>query len=195
MATLPASPPTPAAPDAGADRAFFVFTAVFSAAALSLLAYILLLRDAGATATWNLRFMPAVNAGLNTAAATLLALGWRAIRKGERRQHQYLMVGAFVASSLFLVGYLAYHFVHGDTRFVGVGAVRAFYFFILISHILLSVPIVPMALLAFYFAWRQSFTRHRKVTRLLAPIWLYVSVTGVLIYVLLRASYAAAAGA
>lgn len=170
------------------DRAFFLFTAVFSVVALSLIAYILLLRRGGDVAGLDLRFMPAVNAGLNSLAATLLTAGWMAIRRGERRVHQYLMVSAFVASTLFLVGYLAYHFVHGDTKFAGEGAIRAVYFFVLISHIVLSVPIVPMALLAFYFAWRKSFARHKKVTRVLAPIWLYVSVTGVLVYFLLRGS-------
>lgn len=186
MSVSPA--PVPASQHSGADRAFFVFTAVFSTAALTLLAYILMVRKGGGLEGLDLRFMPAVNATLNTLAATCLTAGWLTIRRGSRRVHQWLMVGAFVASTVFLVGYLAYHYVHGDTKFAGVGAIRAVYFFILITHILLSVPVVPMALLAFYFAWRQSFTRHRKVTRLLAPIWLYVSVTGVLIYFLLRGS-------
>jgi putative membrane protein len=111
-----------------------------------------------------------------------------AIRRGARRVHQYLMVSAFFASGLFLVCYLAYHFVHGDTRYAGTGPLRTVYLLILASHVLLSLFVVPGALVSFYFAWRKSFARHKKVTRWLAPIWLYVSVTGVVIYFMLRGS-------
>jgi len=98
------------------------------------------------------------------------------------------MVSTFAASSLFLVGYLAYHYVHGDTRYAGTGAMKAVYLIILATHVLLSMPVVPLALVAFYFAWRQDFRRHRKVTRWLAPMWLYVSVTGVVVFFMLRGS-------
>jgi putative membrane protein len=170
------------------DRAFFLFNAVVSTAALSLLAWLLLLRKGDASSGLDLRFMPAVNAGLNATAATLLAAGWVAIRRKKPDLHKYLVVSAFVASSLFLVGYLAYHYVHGDTRYQGQGAMRLVYFAILISHILLSVVVVPGALAAFWFAARRQFARHRRVTRWLMPIWLYVSVTGVAIFFMLRGS-------
>lgn len=169
------------------DRAFYAFTAVVSTAALALLTWLLVVREVAPGADGpDLRFMPAVNACLNAVAATLLVGGWVAIRRGNRALHQRLMVAAFAASSLFLVGYLAYHAVHGDTRYVGEW--RTAYLVLLASHVLLSVPVVPMALLAFWFAWRKEFTRHRKVTRWLAPIWVYVSVTGVLVYFALRGS-------
>lgn len=168
------------------DRAFYVFTAVVSVAALSFLAWILLVRRGGPVEGVDLRFLPAVNAGLNATAAALLIAGWVAVKRGARRAHQYLMVAAFVASSLFLVCYLAYHYVHGDTRYVGDW--RGLYLSILASHVLLSMSVVPLALVAFYFAWRQQFARHRKVTRWLAPIWVYVSVTGVVIFFMLRGS-------
>jgi putative membrane protein len=168
------------------DRAFYVFTAVVSVAALSFLAWLLLVRRGGPVEGVDLRFLPAVNAGLNATAAALLIAGWVAVKRGARRAHQYLMVAAFVASSLFLVCYLAYHYVHGDTRYVGDW--RGLYLTILASHVLLSMPVVPLALVAFYFAWRQQFARHRKVTRWLAPIWVYVSVTGVVIFFMLRGS-------
>ncbi|MBN1207288.1 MAG: DUF420 domain-containing protein [Myxococcaceae bacterium] len=174
------------------DRTFYVLTGVVSATALALLAWLLLIRRGGGAAQVDLRFMPAVNAGLNAVAASLLLAGWVAIKRGARRVHQSLMVAAFVASALFLVGYLAYHYVHGDTRYAGDGVLRAVYLVVLASHVLLSMPVVPLALVAFYFAWRQDFRRHRKVTRWLAPIWLYVSVTGVLVYFLLRGSLPAA---
>ncbi|WP_224364910.1 DUF420 domain-containing protein [Hyalangium versicolor] len=169
------------------DRTFYVFTGIVSVAALTLLAWLLLIRRGGAVGV-DLRFMPAVNASLNALAATLLLSGWVAIKRRAQRVHQYLMISAFGASALFLVGYLAYHFVHGDTKYAGDGLMRTVYLTVLASHVLLSVPVLPMALVAFYFSWKKDFRRHRKVTRWLAPIWLYVSVTGVLVYFLLRGS-------
>jgi putative membrane protein len=172
-----------------ADRTFYAFIALLSAGALGFLGWVLLVRrGAGGVGGLDLRFMPAVNASLNAVAASLLVAGWVAVRRGARRVHAFLMVGAFAASALFLVGYLAYHFVHGDTRYGGTGLARTFYLLVLASHVLLSLVVVPGALLAFYFAWRRSWARHRRVTRLLAPAWVYVSVTGVLIFFLLRGS-------
>jgi putative membrane protein len=97
------------------------------------------------------------------------------------------MVSAFILSAVFLVGYLAYHFVHGDTTFTGTGPLRAVYFFILITHVVLSITVVPLALTSFYFAFTHAFGRHRRLNRVFLPIWLYVSVTGVVIFLLLRA--------
>jgi putative membrane protein len=172
----------------GSDRPFYIFTAVVSTAALAFLAWLLLIRRGGAVQGVDLRFLPAVNASLNALAAVFLAAGWVAIRQKAVRVHQYLMVSAFVSSALFLVCYLAYHYVHGDTRYAGSGPLKALYLLILLTHVVLSVFVVPGALLAFYFAWRRTFERHRKVTRWLAPIWLYVSVTGVVIFFMLRGS-------
>ncbi|MFM2421029.1 MAG: hypothetical protein RL385_5752 [Pseudomonadota bacterium] len=167
------------------DRKFMFVNAVVSALALALLAYLLVLpRDVqGGDA---LAFMPAVNAMLNATAAVLLVLGYRAVKRGDHETHKRMMVGAFGASSVFLVGYLAYHYVHGDTKFMGTGAIRYAYFSVLISHVLLSIGIVPMALASFYFAFQRRFEAHKKVTRFLFPIWLYVSVTGVVIFLMLR---------
>ena len=151
---------------------------------------LLLRRGAGGPTSTDLSFLPAVNACLNATAATLLLAGWVAIRRGSMRVHRVLMVSAFVASSLFLVSYLTYHAVHGDTRYAGTGGMRAVYLGILASHVLLSTTVVPLALTAFWFAFRRQFQRHRKVTRVLWPVWMYVSVTGVLIFWMLRGSYA-----
>lgn len=167
------------------DRGFFVFTAVVSAVALGVIAWILMFREAVPGGA-DLSFMPAVNAALNVTAATILATGWIAIRRGAQRTHKFLMVSAFACSALFLVGYLAYHWVHGDTRYQGGGVLRAIYFAILATHVLLSMTVVPGALLAFWFAWRKQWTRHRRLNRVVLPIWLYVSVTGVAIFFLLR---------
>ena len=131
------------APDPRADRRFFLFNAVVSAAALLLLGWLLLVRRGGAPGGVDLRFLPAVNASLNATAALLLLAGWIAIRRGSMRVHRVLMVGAFAASSLFLICYLAYHAVHGDTRYAGTGAMRAVYLGVLASHVLLSMTVVP----------------------------------------------------
>lgn len=171
----------------GPDRAFFVFTAVVSSVALAFIAWLLLVRRGGAGGV-DLRFLPAVNAGLNATAAAMLLSGWIAVRRKHLRAHRFFMISAFASSSLFLVSYLTYHFVHGDTRYAGHGPMKALYLLVLASHVLLSMPVVPMALVAFYFAFRQQLDRHRRVTRWLAPIWLYVSVTGVLVFAMLRGS-------
>ena len=181
--TAPESSESSTAP----DRAFFTFTAVVSAVALAFIAWLLLIRRGGAGGV-DLRFLPSVNAGLNGTAAALLIAGWISVRRRHLRAHRFFMIGAFAASALFLVSYLTYHFVHGDTRYAGHGPIKVAYLLLLASHVLLSMPVVPMALVAFYFAFRRQFDRHRRVTRWLAPIWLYVSVTGVLVYVMLRGS-------
>jgi putative membrane protein len=173
------------------DRAFYAFNAVVSALALSVLAWLLLFRTGTVDGAPGLHFLPALNACLNAAAATLLIAGRVAIARRRPDLHRYFMVAAFVASALFLAGYLAYHAVHAETKFGGVGAVRTVYLALLASHVLLSIPVVPMALAAFYFAWRRDFRRHTRVTRLLHPVWLYVSVTGVVVYLLLRPYYPA----
>ena len=172
------------------DKKFFIFNGIVSAAALAFLAWILLIKEGEATDA-NLDFMPAVNAGFNTLAAILLAAGWAAILKGKRDLHRYLMVGAFTASALFLVSYLIYHYVHGDTPYPADGPAPMLYYGVLISHIVLSIPIVPLCLTQFYYARTKNFARHRKVGRVLLPIWLYVSVTGVAIYFLLQSAISA----
>jgi putative membrane protein len=170
------------------DRRFYVFNAVISASAVAFLFYILVIRRGTAGTGLDLRFMPAVNASLNALSACLLVTGWVAIRRKAVQLHRYCQVSAFASSCLFLVGYLAYHFVHGDTKFQGRGPVRALYLVILTSHIVLSMGVVPMALTALYFAWKRTFVKHRAIARVTLPIWLYVSVTGVVIFFMLRGS-------
>ena len=170
------------------DRTFYVFNAVVSVSAVSFLFYILVIRRGTAGTGLDLRFMPAVNASLNALSACLLMTGWVAIRRKAVQIHKYCQVSAFASSSLFLIGYLAYHFVHGDTKFQGRGPIRALYLVILASHIVLSMGIVPMALTSFYFAWKRAFVKHRAIARVTLPIWLYVSVTGVVIFFMLRGS-------
>jgi putative membrane protein len=177
--------------NSAADRRFFIVNALVSASALGFLGWLLVVRQVAPTTGLDISWMPALNATLNTISAILLLVGWRFIRANNRQAHRTAMITAMASSGLFLVSYVIYHSLHGDTKFTGTGLLRPFYFSILISHIILSAVIVPGALAAFWFALRSEFERHKKVTRILLPIWLYVSVTGVLIFWLLR-SYSAA---
>jgi putative membrane protein len=165
-------------------RSFLFFNALVSAAALSLLGWLLLIHGGVKDTSVDLSFMPAVNASFNATAAVLLIAGRIAISRKAVELHKRLMVAAFAVSGLFLVGYLAYHFVHGDTKYVG--AFKPLYLGILASHVLLSMSVLPLALTAFYFAARREFQKHTRVTRVLWPIWLYVSVTGVVVFFMLH---------
>jgi putative membrane protein len=165
-------------------RSFLVFNALVSAAALALLAWLLLVHGGVQGASVDLSFMPAVNASFNATAAVLLVAGRIAIARKATELHKRLMVAAFAVSGLFLAGYLAYHFVHGDTKYAG--AFKPLYLAVLSSHVLLSMAVLPLALAAFYFAARRQFQQHTRVTRVLWPIWLYVSVTGVVVFFMLH---------
>jgi putative membrane protein len=167
------------------DRSFFIFNAVVSIGAVLFLGWLLVVRE-GDGVNADLSFMPGVNAALNATSATLLILGLAAIRSGRREVHKRLMVSAFAASAVFLVGYVLYHYAHGDTQYQGEGALRVVYFTVLITHVLLSIVMLPMILTTFYLAAGERFVAHKKLARWTLPIWLYVSVTGVLIYFMLR---------
>ncbi len=131
-------------------------------------------------------FFPTLNACLNLTAGILLFLGWRAIRNKKSAVHKKFMVAALAASFLFLVSYLTYHLTTvGVTRYQGQGLLRAVYFSILLTHTPLAVIIVPFCVRAVYFALRGDFLRHVRITKWLLPVWMYVSVTGVLIYLML----------
>ena len=130
-------------------------------------------------------YLPSVNAGLNLTSATLLAVGYLFIRRGRVSSHRTCMVGAFLASSLFLGSYVLYHLHEGNVRFQGHGFIRGIYFAILISHTILAVVIVPLVLRTLYLAWKGRFDLHREWARWTLPLWFYVSVTGVVIYEML----------
>jgi uncharacterized membrane protein YozB (DUF420 family) len=129
--------------------------------------------------------LPALNATLNGLATVLLLAGFVSIRRRRIAEHRTFMLAAFATSVLFLASYLVYHFHQPTTPFEGQGAVRVVYFTILISHIVLAMAVPPLALLTLYRALRGRFERHRRVARWTLPIWLYVSVTGVAVYVML----------
>ena len=168
------------------DRTFFIFNAVFSSAAVALIGFILM-REGATSGGADLSFMPAVNAVCNALSAACLIAGYAAIRRRAIHVHRMCMVAAFTFSAVFLVGYLTYHYVHGDTVFTGTGAIRAIYFVVLITHIVLSITVVPGALTSFYFAYTRAYARHRRLNRVFFRSGCTVSVTGVLIFFLLRA--------
>jgi len=132
--------------------------------------------------------LPAANAFFNSLSAVCLAFGFVNIKRGNRKVHMRFMISATVFSALFLVSYITYHSFHGDTKFpLGYGWVRPAYLTLLASHILASMVALPLILLTLWYATRSQFKFHKKVARWTFPIWLYVSVTGVIVYFVLRA--------
>jgi putative membrane protein len=132
-------------------------------------------------------FLPALNALLNGLSAVALVAGYRYIRSGRILPHRTAMFTAFIFSSVFLVTYIANHALHGDMRFHGQGGIRPVYFALLISHISLSVIALPLILITFFLSLTGRFPAHRRLARITFPIWLYVSVTGVIVYAMLAA--------
>jgi uncharacterized membrane protein YozB (DUF420 family) len=129
--------------------------------------------------------LPTVNALLNGTAAVLLAIGWTCIRRGRIDAHRRCMLAAFTASCLFLVSYVVYHAQAGSRPFTGQGLARSVYFAILVTHVLLAAAILPLALVTLRRALGGDYARHRRIARWTFPVWMYVSVTGVVIYLML----------
>jgi putative membrane protein len=134
-------------------------------------------------------YLPHLNAFLNTTSTLFLIAGYRFIRAGFIQAHRNSQIAALVTSSCFLISYLTYHYYHGDTPFPGQGIVRPFYFAILITHVILAIVIVPLVVITLYRAVRGDFIRHRRIARWTLPLWLYVSVTGVIVYLMLYRIY------
>jgi len=134
-------------------------------------------------------YLPHLNACLNGTSAVLLFFGYTFIRSRNVAAHRACQVSALVVSLLFLVSYLTYHYHHGATRFQGTGLARPIYFIILTSHTILAIVIVPLVIITFYRALRHDFTRHRRIARITLPLWLYVSITGVIVYLMLYRIY------
>jgi uncharacterized membrane protein YozB (DUF420 family) len=129
--------------------------------------------------------LPALNATLNASAAVLLSIGWWLIRRGRIASHKRVMIAAFCTSCVFLVSYLAYHAQVGSVRFTKQGPIRVVYFTILLTHTILAAAIVPMVLLSLSRGLKRQDIRHRAIARWTMPLWLYVSVTGVIVYLML----------
>lgn len=156
-----------------------------SIAIASFLIWLIYFKGRVAAPDW-VQSLPAANASFNAASALCLVFGYINIRRGNRLTHMRFMLSAAFFSALFLTSYVTYHFFHGDTKFSGQGWIRPVYFFILITHIVLSMVALPLILTTLWFALRDQFQFHRRVARWTFPIWLYVSVTGVIVYFFLR---------
>ncbi|UPQ80100.1 DUF420 domain-containing protein [Flavobacterium azooxidireducens] len=136
-----------------------------------------------------LTFLPPIYAFINGITAMLLILGVYAIKNGNKKMHQNLMQSAIACSVVFLVMYVAYHMTSDSTPFGGVGIIRYVYFFILISHILLSIAVIPLVLITYVKALSERFDKHKKIAKITFPIWLYVAVTGVIVYLMIAPYY------
>jgi uncharacterized membrane protein YozB (DUF420 family) len=133
----------------------------------------------------TVRDLPAVNASLNALCTILLIYGYTLIRAKKREEHKRVMISAFAVSVVFLVCYLVYHYNVGSVPYQGQGILRPIYFTILISHIILAATVPVLAILSLWRAFQEKFDKHRKVAKITFPIWLYVSITGVIVYLML----------
>lgn len=177
MPTTTSSPTNTRAPIAG--------IVVLSAAAVVFLLWLIFVHHAPQQFATRLLFLPALNAFLNGLSAIALVTGFIFIRRREISRHRAAMITAFIFSSLFIVSYLINHALHGDILYPGHSAVRTIYLSILASHIFLSIVALPMILITFFFSLSGRFPQHKKIARFTFPIWLYVSITGVVVYAML----------
>ena len=134
-------------------------------------------------------FLPPIYSSLNALTAVLLVLALLAIKSKKIKLHQRLMQTCIALSLVFLVMYIAYHMTTDPTTFGGEGYVKSIYFFILISHILLSIALIPLVLISYVRAFQEEFPAHRKISKITFPIWLYVAVTGVVVYLMISPYY------
>jgi putative membrane protein len=146
------------------------------------------LKDFGINVT-PLSFLPPIYAGINGLTALVLVAGVLAIKNGKRKLHQRFMTTAIGLSLVFLVMYIAYHMTTDSTKFGGVGLIKYAYFFILITHIILSIIVIPLVLVTYVRALANKFDKHKKIARITFPIWLYVAVTGVVVFLMISPYY------
>jgi putative membrane protein len=171
----------------GNGRAMIATILAISAAAWIFLFWLVYFHRAPASFAHRLGFLPALNAGFNGMSAAALLSGFFLIRRRRLTAHRNAMLAAFGFSTLFLASYITNHALHGDQIFAGHGAIRIVYLSILASHILLTVVVLPLVLVTFFFSLSGRFPQHRRVARWTFPLWLYVSVTGVIVGVMLMA--------
>jgi putative membrane protein len=172
-------------PQSSTRPAILAILAISVAASLFLF-WLIYAHPAADTSRTQLPFLPALNALLNGLSATALLIGFTFIRARRIVAHRRSMMTAFAFSTLFLASYILHHYLHGDVRYPAHAALRSFYLPLLASHIVLAVVALPLVLVTFFFSLSGRIPQHRKVARWTFPIWLYVSVTGVITYVMLR---------
>lgn len=166
---------------------WIIFLSILIPVAVALL-FVIKLKDLGIDAK-PLPFLPPIYATINGITAVLLIIAVWAIKNGKVQLHQNLMKGAIGCSLMFLLMYIAYHMTTPSTKFGGEGVIRSVYFFILITHILLSIAIIPLVLVTYVRALAERFDKHRKIARITFPLWLYVAITGVVVYLMISPYY------
>jgi putative membrane protein len=175
--------------DAGFEipgRRIMIPVLCFSVGVIVLLAWLLYYKEPVQAYSDRFLFLPSLNAAFNAVTVLFLVSGYRAIRRGQREQHRRFMLSALFSSACFLVGYLIHHYLHGDTPFQGTGFVRPVYISILITHIALAALLLPAIPTVVYFALSEKFPSHKHIARIVLPMWLYVSATGVVVYLMLE---------
>jgi len=166
-------------------RAAIAAILLISAAATAFLFWLIYFHPALDVTGRELSFLPALDAVLNAFAATALVLGFRYVRNRNIKAHRTAMIAAFAFSTMFLVCYIGNYALHGESHYPGHGLLRVTYLTILVSHVLLSMVALPLVLVTFFFSLTGRIPTHRRVARWTFPIWLYVSVTGVIVYAML----------
>ena len=171
------------------DTRYFLLIALLSVTVPLLVTFLLFVPQTGKLGDVDVTFLPKLHAMLNSLTAIALVLGFTFIKKGNIRYHRFAMVTAIVLSAFFLISYVTYHYQAPPTRFGGEGTIRGIYYFVLLTHIVLAAVIVPLVLLSVYFAISDQFDRHRRIARWTLPIWLYVAITGVVVYFMISPYY------
>lgn len=171
------------------EKTLYQVIGVISLVVSALVTFLILYPQALSFGSFDVSLLPAFNATINSICSLLLITGYILIRQGQKDLHKIVMTATLFLSALFLISYVIYHSQAPATRFGGEGYIRSLYFFILISHIILAVIILPMALFTIARAWRGEFERHKKIARLTLPVWLYVTTTGVIVYLMISPYY------
>ncbi|AKQ47655.1 membrane protein [Rufibacter radiotolerans] len=166
-----------------------VLIAILSIVVPLLVSFLLFMPQTGKLGDLDVSFLPKLHAVLNSLTAISLIIGYYQIKRQNWRYHRFAMVTAFVLSTFFLISYVTYHYQAAPTTYGGEGALKMVYYFILITHIILAAVIVPLVLLSVYFAVSEQFVRHKRVSRWTFPLWLYVAITGVLVYLMISPYY------
>ncbi len=164
----------------------YTIIGVVSTITISFLVWLIYFKTPHETSASWVGTLPATNALLNSISFILLCCGLFFIKTGHRALHIKCMIAATFSSFLFVISYITYHHFHGDTKFLATGSIKYIYFTILITHILLSIPLVPLVLATLWNAYKENFDTHKKLARITFPIWVYISITGVLIYLILN---------
>ena len=172
------------------DKTWYYIIAALSLFVVCAVAFLIYHAQGNTTVNRDIYVLPKLNAFLNGSVTILLSTGYIFIRNKNIRAHRFCMLTAFIFSASFLVSYIIYHFLGTETKFGSADTTtRIIYFFILITHITLATIIVPMTLLTLYRIWKNQIAQHRRIAKWTLPIWLYVSITGVIVYLMISPYY------